>query len=331
MFINQQLDFLLVSNRPDSEKLDETFRQIHTFKGLFSQLDFLSLPVVLHQLEDQLKQMQDSKQCNPEQIKALMDNSHCQTSLRSDIDIIEGVLGKGFLNNDKDITLNLLQVQRIESFILDHEPGPVVDEVSQLLKDLMKSRLVNIKSLFRTYPKSSEKLALAFDKSIYPFEITGKDLLVDANQFAPFTKTLIHVFRNAIDHGIETPDERVAAGKNETGTISCDIKTLMEFMVITICDDGKGLDLHRIRETAVSKGLFSRAQVSQQSDKKLTKLIFDDRFSTKPVVTTVSGRGLGLSAVRSELRKLRGDFKISTTAGEGTMFQFVIPYDEDQV
>ncbi|NQZ07641.1 MAG: PAS domain S-box protein [Algicola sp.] len=331
IFVNQQLNMLLTSNKTDTEKLDETFRQIHTFKGGFSQLDFLTIPMVLHQLEDQLKAIQEADTFECDEIQTLIETSLCQSSLKSDIEIIEAVLGKGFLNSDKDVTLNLLQVKRIESFINEQEPGPVVDEVSELLQDLMKSRLVNLKTLFRTYPKSTEKLASAFDKAIYPFEITGQDLLVDSNAFAPFTKSLVHVFRNAVDHGIEPPDDRVAADKDETGTISCHIKTLMDYLVITISDDGRGLDFERIREKAVEKRICSKEEANQLNEKKLSKLIFDDRFSTKTVITTVSGRGIGLSAVLSELRKLKGDVKILSTLNQGTKFQFVLPYNEAKV
>jgi PAS domain-containing protein len=331
IFINQQLNTLLTSNRTDTEKLDEAFRQIHTFKGGFSQLDFLTIPMRLHQLEDQLKALQDADTFECDAIQTLIETSHCQTSLNSDIDIIEDVLGKGFLNNDKDVTLNLLQVKRIESFINEQEPGPVVDEVNDLLQDLMKSRLVNLKNLLRTYPKSTEKLAIAFDKTIYSFEIEGKDLLVDNNLFAPFTKSLVHVFRNAVDHGIESPDDRVAAEKDEIGTITCHIKILMDYLVITINDDGRGLDFERIRQKAVEKRICTKEDAKHLNEKKLSKLIFDDRFSTKIVITAVSGRGVGLSAVLSELRKLKGDVKILSTPKQGTKFQFVLPYNEAKV
>lgn len=331
MFIGEGFNQLFDSEVSDVAKLDETFRQIHTFKGNFSQLDFLATPMMLHQLESQLKTMQDNQQYDVEMIKEILVKSRCLESLKEDIDIIEVVLGKGFMENEKEVKLNVLQVERIERFIGDQDPGPMVDEVSNLLKDLLKTRLVNIKSLFRTYPKSTEKLAESFDKAIYPFEITGKDLLVDSNQFASFTKSLVHVFRNSVDHGIESPDERVAAGKDETGTITFHVKTLMDYMVITIGDDGRGLDFERLKNTAVKKGMYSREEVEALPFKILSRLIFDDRFSTKSVITTVSGRGIGLSAVRAELAKLKGDVKVSTKLGQYTKFQFVIPYNETTV
>jgi two-component system chemotaxis sensor kinase CheA len=275
--------------------------------------------------------MQDCGNFDHQAIAQLMENSHCMESLRMDIEIIEQVLGKGFLDNDKDVSLNLSQVKRIENFINEQEPGPVVDEVSDLLKDLMKTRLVNVKTLFRSFPKGTEKLALAFDKSIHPFEVTGQDVLVDSNIFSPFTKSLVHVFRNAVDHGIETPDERVTADKDETGMISCHVKTIVDHMVITISDDGRGLDIEKIRTKALEKGLYNAADMTQVSDKKLSKLIFDDRFSTKSIVTTVSGRGIGLSAVLSELHKLGGDVQVSSVVGKGTKFQFVLPYNDAKV
>ena len=331
IYVTEQLGRALASSTPDKEKLDEIFRQIHTFKGGFSQLDFLGLPTVLHQVEQQLKDMQDCEGFDAEKVKKIIDNSHCLEILQEDMEIIESVLGKSFMDNDENVTLDLLQVKRIENYIGEQSPGPVVEEVSDLLRDLLRSRLVNVKNLFRSYPKSTEKLADAFDKRIHPFEITGKDLLVDSSAFSPFTKSLVHVFRNAVDHGIESMDERVAVGKDEVGTLSCHIKTLMDYMVITISDDGRGLDLERVRQTAMDIGLYGAEEAQKLTDKVLSKLIFDDRFTTKTVITSVSGRGVGLSAVMTELKKLRGDVKVTTTAGKGTKFQFVIPYDEDKV
>ena len=331
IFINGQLNMLLTSNKSNQEKLDEAFRQIHTFKGGFSQLDFLSVPQVLHQLEDQLQSMQESGDFDHQALQELLDTNRCMESLHQDTAIIEEVLGKGFLDNDKDVALNLLQIKRIESFIKEQEPGPVVDEVSDLLKDLMRTRLVNIKTLFRTFSKSAEKLAAAFNKAIYPFEVVGQDLMVDSNVYASFTKSLIHVFRNAVDHGIESLDERVEAGKDETGRISCEIKMIINHMVIIISDDGRGLDFNAIRDKALDKGIFTEQEIAHVSEKRLSKLIFDDRFSTKSTVTTVSGRGIGLSAVLAELRKLNGDVKVMSSQGQGTQFQFVLPYDENKV
>lgn len=331
VFVTEGLAAILASDRAQAEKLEEIFRHIHTFKGNFSQLDFLTTPLLLHQMEEQLKTMQDNGEYDLDAVKALIAKNNCLTSLKDDLDIIESVLGKGFMANEKEVTLNVLQVQRIEKFISEQDPSPVVDEVSGLLKDLLKTRLVNVKTLFRTYPKSTEKLAESIEKAIYPFEITGKDLLVDSNQFSSFTKSLVHVFRNAVDHGIETPDERVAAGKDETGTITCHVKTLMDYMVITIGDDGRGLDLEKVKDAAVQKGMYSREEVEELPYKTLSRLIFDDRFSTKAVITTVSGRGIGLAAVRAELARLKGDVKVTTKLGEFTKFQFVIPYNEATV
>lgn len=132
-----------------------------------------------------------------------------------------------------------------------------------------------------------------------------------------FCKTLIHLFRNAVDHGIETPDERLDAGKEEQGRLACQIDGQNGWIMISISDDGRGIDAEKLLAKANHLGIICQDDPS--------RLIFEDGFSTKEQVSALSGRGVGLSAVKAECKKLGGYIDIETTIGQGTVFHFFLP------
>lgn len=133
------------------------------------------------------------------------------------------------------------------------------------------------------------------------------------------------IFRNAVAHGLETMEERVNAGKEEQGKISCDIQTIEEEIVVTVKDDGRGIDGSHMKKIAVEKGILDKAAAQASSDEEAQKLIFADGFSSTVCADEISGRGVGLYAVRKEIEKLGGQIEVSSSVGIGTTFRFVLP------
>ena len=147
-----------------------------------------------------------------------------------------------------------------------------------------------------------------------------EDILVKEN-IKPFIKSLVHVFRNSVDHGIENPDDRLLKEKDEAGTIVCKFKEKNNKLHIIISDDGMGLDSVKIKEVAINKGI----DTTSLTENELYKIIFNDNFSTKTTVSEISGRGVGMSAVKNELDKLNGVIEITSQKDIGTTFEFIIP------
>jgi two-component system chemotaxis sensor kinase CheA len=143
--------------------------------------------------------------------------------------------------------------------------------------------------------------------------------------YQQFFKSLVHIFRNSVDHGIENGYERLEHEKPEYGTISCDIKKENNFLVIKISDDGKGIDIEKIKNLAISKGIYTIDEVKQLSEQEILLIIFQDTFSTSETITDISGRGVGLASILAELNKLDGSLNINNNFGNGIEFNFSIP------
>jgi len=162
---------------------------------------------------------------------------------------------------------------------------------------------------------------------MYPLLLESQDIYL-SDKYVPFLNTLVHIFRNSMDHGIENENERYEHGKDEKGTIICDIKKIDNNLKIDIQDDGKGIDIHRIKSIALDKNLYTEEVLKLKSDEEIVYIIFEDAFSTNNNITDISGRGVGLASILSELNKLNGSIKVENKFGHGIQFKFTIPLDE---
>ncbi|WP_269852025.1 chemotaxis protein CheA [Methanosarcina horonobensis] len=136
---------------------------------------------------------------------------------------------------------------------------------------------------------------------------------------------LVHLLRNAVDHGIETPEKRVELGKEKTGTIMITASRQQNYVLIEIEDDGRGMDTEEIRKTALKKGLISREEAEQFSERESIQLIFEPGFSTASVITDLSGRGVGMDIVKNRIERLGGSVKVESKLGFGSKFEFRLP------
>ena len=164
-------------------------------------------------------------------------------------------------------------------------------------------RHVDLKKLLAAYPRTVARLAAGRGKLVAPFAVEGETVPVDPARFGPLAKTLVHAFRNAVDHGLETPDERSDMGKTETGTISCRVHVASGWATIEVADDGRGVDVEAIRSRAFERGLAGAEELAAMDDAALEELLFRDGFSSRREVGDLSGRGVGLAAVRAEAER----------------------------
>lgn len=195
---------------------------------------------------------------------------------------------------------------------------------TELQEGVMKTRLQPINRVWSNFPRVVRDLSLACKKSIQ-LVMEGKDTELDKTIIESIKDPLTHLVRNSVDHGIESPSERKKAGKSEEGTL-----TLRAFheggqVNIEISDDGKGLDAERIKEKALKMGLVTPENVSRIQDSDIGNLIFLPGFSTAKKVTNVSGRGVGMDVVRTNIEKIGGTVDVKSSAGKGTTFRLKIP------
>ena len=227
----------------------------------------------------------------------------------------EMVIAESLVRHDPD--LGASKSQRLQRNL-----AQLTRITSELQKTAMVMRLVPIGPLFRRMARLVRDLSRACGKTV-EMETRGDDIELDRTIVEELADPLMHMVRNALDHGIETPEERVRAGKSPQGCLMLRAMHHAGQVVIEIADDGGGLDRERIRQKAIQKGLIGPGD--SLSDSEIYNLIFNPGFSTAAQVTNVSGRGVGMDVVRKHIEKLRGRIEIRSTAGQGTTFLLKLP------
>ena len=301
----------------------ELFRTIHTFKGSFSQMDMVNVVKKLHDFETKLSEInRNVMNITLEDFKLFLTNFKVSDWLKEDMNILNEVLGEEYFIYDKALTIDQTKLIAIEnklsSILLPEQLNVVLPQLRQLHYKPFKELLINYQHLIN---KLSERL----EKPMNPIKFKGEDVYVNYEKYYDFSISLVHVFRNIMDHGIEELEERISSGKSEVGNITCTIEAKDRDISLVISDDGKGIDIKKIKEVAINKNIFDKTTIEKLSESEVLSLILMDGFSTKNSVTDISGRGIGLAAVKSEVEKLKGCVNIKTEFGLGTEFHFLIP------
>ncbi len=195
---------------------------------------------------------------------------------------------------------------------------------SDLQVAVMKTRMQPLEKLFGRYPRLIRDLARKTNKQIR-LEIEGGDTEVDKSVIEELGDPLVHILRNSCDHGVETPEQRRAAGKPECGTIKLIASHEGSHVLVQIKDDGKGLSRERIGNKAVEKGLVTPESLALMSDREVYQFIFAAGFSTAEQVSDLSGRGVGMDVVRTNIEHLKGTVTLESTPGQGTTISVTIP------
>ena len=200
-----------------------------------------------------------------------------------------------------------------------------LDKITSSLQDtVMDMRLVPLKKVVNKFPRLVRDLSRSQDKGI-DFVMEGEDIELDRTILNEISDPLMHLLRNAVDHGIETPDEREAAGKPRDGTIHLRGRRERDRVTIEVEDDGGGLDVEALRRKAVEKGIKRRDTIEAMDDSEVYDLVFHPGFSTREEVTDVSGRGVGMDVVNETITRLDGTISVDSEAGEGTTVSLTLP------
>jgi two-component system, chemotaxis family, sensor kinase CheA len=194
---------------------------------------------------------------------------------------------------------------------------------TELESGILKLRMLPLSSLFSLFPRLVRDLAKTQGKEI-EFVMEGGDTLADKRILEEMKAPLTHLIRNAIDHGIESLGDRLAADKSTQASLSLRGYQVGSSICIELVDDGRGLDLGKIKRTALRRGLHSEAELERMSTEQLQSLIFEPGFSTRTTVTELSGRGVGLDVVRSNVERLKGSIQVNSTPGQGCTFRFTL-------
>jgi two-component system chemotaxis sensor kinase CheA len=195
---------------------------------------------------------------------------------------------------------------------------------AELQEGVMKTRMQPIGNAWQKLPRIVRDLSAELGRDI-ELEMHGAETELDRQVLELVKDPLTHLVRNCADHGIESPDQRIAAGKPAAGTIRLSARHQGGHIIIEIADDGRGLDTARIKAKALETGLFSEAEIAAKSEGEISNIIFAHGFSTASQVTSISGRGVGMDVVRSNIEQIGGTVDLKSVAGAGTTFTIKIP------
>ncbi|WP_333913811.1 chemotaxis protein CheA [Vibrio coralliirubri] len=257
------------------------------------------------------------------EVKAPAKKQQAEATVRVDtstLDTIMNMVGELVLVRNRLVSLGLNSN--------DEEMSKAVSNLDVVTADLqgavMKTRMQPIKKVFGRFPRVVRDLARSLKKDIV-LEMRGEETDLDKNLVEALADPLIHLVRNSVDHGIEMPDDRVAAGKSRTGKVILSASQEGDHIELAIVDDGGGMDPDKLRAIAVKRGLMDEDAASRLSNKECFNLIFAPGFSSKEQISDISGRGVGMDVVKTAINTLNGSIDIDSEMGQGTKITIKVP------
>lgn len=254
-----------------------------------------------------------------------------ETTIRVDTARLDQVLN---LSGEIGLTKNRLTSLRADILAgrTDTETLQALDQavsqldllVSDLQNSVMKTRMQPIGRLFQKYPRIARDLARQLGKDV-ELALIGEETEVDKTMIEDLADPLIHLIRNAVDHGVESPEERQAAGKPPKSVVRLEARQEGDHIVLMIADDGRGMSPERIRAKAIEKNIIGEEEANTLDDRQSLNLIFLPGFSTMAQASAVSGRGVGMDVVKTNIQKLNGSIEIRSEPGKGSVFVISLP------
>ncbi len=315
---------VLDNNQVTESFWDEISRALHTFKGGAGSFALYDLAHITHRAEDFLNSVKEDP--TPENLRRFavlfyQISSSFEGFLRSQSD----VLGGEAQLEDRSLELSL-RVLKAWYERIDREP-----RLDSLATEIRENYILEpIAKSFAHLDFALQDLASSLGKEVRPLRLIGGDLRILPEHFEDVFGNMIHIFRNAVDHGLERPEEREARGKESAGCITVEFERFQignhydrPSIVIKVSDDGRGIDPDRLKEKLIEKDLWENWR--EKSADELLQVIFENDFSTAQSVSNVSGRGVGLAALKEAIEKKGGSLHVTSKVGEGSVFHLLIP------
>lgn len=281
-------------------------------------------PAVATQVESPIEATNQPSSAMPAKSTTKTKNAKVENrSLRVQLEKIERLM-----NMFEESVIERGRIDELAQTIQNKELIEHLNRLGDISKDiqnvLLNMRMVPIETVFNRFPRMVRMLAKDLGKKI-DLQITGEDTEVDKIVIDEIGDPLVHLIRNAIDHGVETVEKRRDAGKNETGTIKLEAFHSGNHVVIQITDDGNGINKGKVLEKAIKNGVVTEADANRLTDREVFDLIFQPGFSTAEVVSDLSGRGVGLDVVKHTIHSLGGHLIIDSEEGKGSTFRIELP------
>ena len=269
----------------------------------------------------------ESKKVAPKKTEEKVTKKAVTNNIRVNLDKIDNLM-----NNVGDLVITNAMLNQFATTIEDPKTRSTVLERLELLErhiremqdSIMNIRMVPMDSIYSKFPKVIRDISKKVSKKV-EFKHEGDSVEIDKAMIEGLTDPLMHIIRNSLDHGLETPEERDENGKGETGTITISAEQANGQMIISIIDDGRGVNFERVAEKALENGDIDEGQFNTMSDNEKAMLIFGAGLSTAEEITEISGRGVGMDVVKTNIQKLGGAIRLETKANVGTTITIALP------
>ncbi|MDI3507886.1 MAG: two-component system, chemotaxis family, sensor kinase CheA [Clostridiales bacterium] len=281
----------------------------------------------LNEIDDKTQKTERAQQSQQDQNKSpsggVSMEQKVSKSIRVDIERLDD-----FMNLASELIITRNRIEGIGIGQDNPELNEAIEYMSRLTSNLhdlvMKIRMVPIDMVFNRFPRVIRDLSRTTDKKV-ELVMSGNETEIDRSIVEELGDPLIHLIRNAVDHGIELPEERVKQGKPEIGTVEMRAYNDGDNVVVEVKDDGAGIDVAKVAGKAIGKGLVDEDQVKEMSDEDIISFLFQPGFSTSDVITDISGRGVGLDVVKTKIESLGGTVDVRSELGKGTRFIIRMP------
>ncbi len=317
--------FVALDRSPEEIDPNEMFRYFHTIKGGTASYGLKKVAEATHEIEGRLENFRSGQdQLNHELTSQLKENTENLRKIfdRTLAELSSIISTEDLQETDRTYKIRDSKLNELKDFLLHKMPQDTLNEVKGAIDDLRKQP---IGPMLLKYAAAAEGLAEKLNKPVN-VEVHGKNVEVSYEQLEGVFGSLVHLVRNCVDHGLEETEMRPMLDKPEEGTIIIKAIAKEHTLKIMIADDGGGIDPDVIKNIALKKGIITEDDAESASDNELVKLIFAPGFSTKEEVTDVSGRGVGMDAVKSTVDELGGQIQIETELDKGTTFEIQIPH-----
>lgn len=309
---------LKIFDTPYDEKLIyQALQDLHTLKGNFSQLQMRNTAKKIHYLETVLIGYYEKKQ------KEILLKVNCDEIPYYPSKDVRRVREhfENIISDDNILEVHSLKLEEIERILKKETESNTTKKVLQKINELKKK---NFKILISIYSNYIFNLAKQRKKDIADFIIEGDDIFVDIENYKEFGKVLVHIYRNVVEHAFY--DEGVFIDMKHENIIKTRIKKQENLIFISIEDNGKGIDIDEIKMRALEKGYYNEEDLAIMGKAEILEIIFNHGFSTSDIINEISGRGIGLNALRDAVLRLKGTIKVYSKIESGTKFEIYLPY-----
>jgi cytochrome b561/signal transduction histidine kinase len=315
----------LIARLHEDDVRSEFARRLHTFKGLLAQFSFPLSPACIHEVETRLAANAFPSAASAYELLGL---DGLEAVFEQDLASVSDLLGPGFDAPGGRMLVPQHHIRAMEQLAraaLVGAAGFSSTPIVLLLQTLTSLGTFNAKSALGLHTRGAPALAMRLGKELESVIVEGDDIPLSPERHGAFLRSLVHVIRNAVDHGIETPEVRLDAGKQSAGSIRCVVRDRGDVFEIHVADDGGGIDRALLESKLIAQG-ERKADVERLT---LSEMVFREGLSSRQAASQLSGRGVGLSAVKAELDRLGGEIVVETELGLGTAFTFILPRERN--